>query len=410
MKVIGRNNNWAATALSSIGPDAIPALVEMLRTNQAPDFYGNWRRGERSNLTREETVEALRYFGTNAEPALPLLLQCYRDEAKLSHADMAWALASVGHNHPEVVVPALIYFLTNSSGFERFGASEALGVFGNSARSALPALLAASRSSDAQIRINASVSIKQIAPETPDALASLMFNLTNDENNLQGNALYGLERLGTNGFEAKSALLMVASQEKKEDVRVRAMALLRSWYPHDDEMLPMIKECLINEDYSVGMAAVKSLTLFAEKSQNYFRELLLLEQAHLKPEVRDAAKSGVYEIMQKHPDMFVSCLNDTKPQVYLPALQFLHGISHDVLVMDRREPEPSTNFTAYVMRDISEGNKRLLVNAVPVVEQRLKDENPEVRKLATNVLLELNPKAAKQAGVIVVPPYSFYAN
>jgi hypothetical protein len=78
--------------------------------------------------------------------------------------------------------------------------------------------------------------------------------------------------------------------------------------------------------------------------------------------------------------------------------------------MDRREPEPSTNFTAYVIRDINEGNKRLLVNAVPIVERRLKDENPEVRKLATNVLLELNPKAARQAGVIVVPPYSFYAN
>jgi HEAT repeat protein len=410
IKVIGRNNNWPAEALFCIGPEAIPALVEALKTNQNPDIYGDWRRGIPANCSREYIVYTLSRYGTNAEAALPLLMQHYRDEAKLSHADMASALASVGHNHPQVVVPALIDFLTNSTGFEEFGAIQGLGSFGKAAQTAIPALLAASQSSDAQIQMRTSVAIKQIAPETPDALAPLIRNLSSETDWLRENALYGLEGLGTNALEARTALLERAQQEKDSQIRVRVMDLLNNLIPNEEEMLPLIKECLANENESVACAGVNSLIPLAEKSQEQYQELLLLAQKHRNSQVRSIAESGVYNIMQRHPEMFMTCLSDGKIEVYLPALKFLHGISHDVVVMDRREPEPSTNFTAYVIRDINEGNKRLLVNAVPIVERRLKDENPEVRKLATNVLLELNPKAARQAGVIVVPPYSFYAN
>jgi hypothetical protein len=107
--------------------------------------------------------------------------------------------------------------------------------------------------------------------------------------------------------------------------------------------------------------------------------------------------------------MFLDCLRHPEAEVYLAALQFVHGMRQEVLVVDRRDPEPSTNYDVYVMREIGGSDKKLLESAVPTVVERLRDRNSEARKLATNILLELNPKAAKQAGSVVVPPYSFYA-
>jgi hypothetical protein len=62
------------------------------------------------------------------------------------------------------------------------------------------------------------------------------------------------------------------------------------------------------------------------------------------------------------------------------------------------------------MKDIDDGDKKLLQDSIPILMERLHDGHLETRQLATNVLLELDPKAAKKAGVIVVPPYSLFSN
>src|SRR5262249_3887882 len=136
IKIIGQYNNWPATALSYIGPDAVPPLIEMLKTNRTADSRGNRRRGIPRHQDREYAILTLSLIGTNAETALPVLMQCYGDEAKRSRARMASALARIGRNQPEVVVPALIHLLPNSNGYGEIDAAEALGSFGNRAESA----------------------------------------------------------------------------------------------------------------------------------------------------------------------------------------------------------------------------------------------------------------------------------
>jgi len=410
MKVIGRNGNGAAIALSYIGPDALPALIEVLKTNLTPDTNGDRRSGVQVNQVREMTIEALSYFGTNAEAALPVLMQCYRDEGKLSHADMASALASVGHNRPQVVVPALVYFLTNSTGREQFDAIDGLGSLGSKAKETVPALLAASYSGDPQIQMAASVAIKQIAPETPDALAPVIRNLSNATNRLREEALNALAMLGTNASETRGVLLQRGQKEKDPNIRYRVINLLQKLNPDEGVMLPIIQECLTNEDESLAWEGLSGLTTLAAKSQEHYRELLLVATTHHNLQIRRAADTAVFEIMQQQPDMFIACLGDTNSEVYLSVLKLLHSHCDESIVKVPRGPRPTTNFTFYAMRQVGGYKRILLQDAAPIVAQHLKDENPEVRELTTNVLLELDPRAAKQAGVIVPLPYSLYAH
>ena len=219
IKIIGRDSNWPAMALSYVGPDVVPPLIELLQTNRTADSGGNRRRGVFPRRDREYAIMTLNMLGTNAEAALPVLMQCYGDEAKRSRADVASALARIGLNQPEVIVPALIYLLANSNGFGQLEAAEALGSLGNKAESAIPALLLAGQSKDAQLQIAAAVAIKKIEPRTPDALAPLILNLRHREDYVREQAVRGLEKLGTNGTDAKSALLECPAGESREDPR-----------------------------------------------------------------------------------------------------------------------------------------------------------------------------------------------
>jgi hypothetical protein len=87
----------------------------------------------------------------------------------------------------------------------------------------------------------------------------------------------------------------------------------------------------------------------------------------------------------------------------------MHSLSRDTLVMITYSLGASTNEQPYVMKEIDDGDKKLFQDAIPILVEKLRDEKLETRQLATNVLLELSPKAAKQAGVHVEMPYSYYA-
>jgi HEAT repeat protein len=412
IKVIGRNNNWPKSALICIGTDAIPALVEFVTTNQTPDDYGDWRRGIPSNEAREYTIATLSRFGTNAEVALPVLLKCYRDETTRSRADVANALASIGHNHPENVVPALIELLTNSTPYLRWSAAEGLGTFGSAATSSIPALVAAGHDSDSQMQIPAAIAVKRIAPQMPDALTPLINNLTNKENWIRRNAIFALESLGTNGLEALPACVERAQRDPDAEVRAEAIHCVALLETNAEEFLIILQLNISGTNESVASAAAQALVNLAEaqSSRSLFLELLFESKTNRYEQVRSIAESSVYEILEKQPALILEPLGSADVESYSVALRFLDGLRRDVLVTDRKEPEPSTNFQAYVMHKMSDENKARFHDAIPLIVKRLGDENFDTRQMATNILLGLDPKEAKKAGVSIVPPYSFYAN
>lgn len=410
IKVIGRNNNWPASALGHIGPAAVPALIELLTTNQTPDFYGDWRRGIPDNTIRENAIGALALFGTNAQAALPLLLACYKDEEGRSRARMAPALASVGHNRPDLVVPALTFLLTNSSRWSKFEAPDALASFGSAAKPAIPELLASSQTADVQFKATIGIAIKTIEPERTDALLPLIANLTSEDAGLRESALLQIEQLRTNGLAALEAMRKLGTQESNPDQRTRILDWLANNETNKETLAGIAHHNLTNENESVMCAAVRCLGAMADDSQMRFGDLLTAFGTLANFQARENAETYLYLALRKHPEYLIACLNQPANNISYSAMQFMHRLSRDSLVKITYSPGASTNEHWYVMKEIDNGDKMLLQGAIPILVVRLRDEQLKTRQLATNVLLELNPKAAKQAGVRVEMPYLYYAN
>jgi len=150
----------ARKALAKMGPNAIPALLNLLRRDSAdknlaarvgfsllgsnastavPDLIRIYE--ERiSGPSQSETARSLGWVGPDAEPAVPLLLE----SATNGNDDQAFAaVMALGQIHAdsETVVPALIRLVHSKNKGVAIVTVEALGKFGPSAKDAIPVLL-----------------------------------------------------------------------------------------------------------------------------------------------------------------------------------------------------------------------------------------------------------------------------
>jgi hypothetical protein len=119
----------AISALQYLGQDALEPLLAIATNTTFEKERRFWA------MT---TLGKMSYLGTNATPAVPLLIQCLR-EPDLA-ADAANALGSLGLKN-DASVHALIQCAQVGTNFARFAAIRTLGTFGEQARAAVPALL-----------------------------------------------------------------------------------------------------------------------------------------------------------------------------------------------------------------------------------------------------------------------------
>jgi hypothetical protein len=149
-----------ASALAGMGKSALPSLIPIL-TNSPP-------------AARHMAFYAVSHMGTNALPAMPILLQCLGDKQENV---VAGAIAALGELRlqPDLVVPALTNFLVGSRKWPRVNAVFALEKFGPPARPAVPHLLALLTDSDPLVRTMSTNALHEIAPETVSNPARLPF-------------------------------------------------------------------------------------------------------------------------------------------------------------------------------------------------------------------------------------------
>jgi HEAT repeat protein len=112
------HQDYPMRALLFIGRDAVSPLAEKLLETLADinKPITNWRDpGYQTNVFRVQgcVIQTLNQMGTNAEAALPALIKCLNSKTSLHQAEAASALASVGRNQPDVVIPVLISAFTN---------------------------------------------------------------------------------------------------------------------------------------------------------------------------------------------------------------------------------------------------------------------------------------------------------
>lgn len=215
IKIIGLNQQYPERALVFIGKDVVPQLtdklVETLSDTNNPYVHGVMRieiNRKSGFYIRDRILGVLNQLGTNAEAALPALIQTVTHRFPAEYGvggrfqqNPYGVLARVGRNHPEIVVPILLEAFTNSPkpveksnemernalAFKRGRIIEAMSVFGtNQAGIFMPVLIAAltDNTTNDWSRVQMSETLTEIASNQTDVLVPVFLSaLTNSNNN-----------------------------------------------------------------------------------------------------------------------------------------------------------------------------------------------------------------------------------
>jgi HEAT repeat protein len=175
----------AEQALRSIGTNAIPTLLEMIRAKDPPPVvlkllqvagrYRWTRINYRYALSRNEEAEyAFQVLGRNAVSAVPELIRIYeRDVSPSSQRCAALALGHIGRG-AQAALPALIRDFTHTNGDVRFYAVSAVMSIGGEPGVVLPALTSALKDPNVNVRWNALVGLSELGsggrPAVPEIL------------------------------------------------------------------------------------------------------------------------------------------------------------------------------------------------------------------------------------------------
>ncbi len=141
----------ATRAMYEIGPQIIPALLQIIQNTNAPGRYA--------------AMLPLASFGTNSLPAIPILLRCLDDPADDVRYGAADMLGRIGLASDQSV-PGLMKCLENNPNpMAKAAAARSLALFGTSALPAIPPLHAALNDENEFVRRLAKEALSKIAPE-----------------------------------------------------------------------------------------------------------------------------------------------------------------------------------------------------------------------------------------------------
>jgi hypothetical protein len=158
----------ASSVLREMGPEALPALLDALRTRPTvfSEFFYNAavklklaapRSYDAANI-RATAAYLLGQMGKDAAPAAPDLVRALADEDAAVRVRVIRAIGQIG----EPAVTDLTEALSHRETVVRFGAAKALGAIGRPAKSAAPALTVCLNDSQANVRAAAGEALAAI--------------------------------------------------------------------------------------------------------------------------------------------------------------------------------------------------------------------------------------------------------
>lgn len=299
--------NTAANALAFIGPPAVPAIVECLATNRNS-------KARKAEWARRNCLEALRMIGTNAGQAIPEV------SLHLQTFGAAETLASIGRGQPNRVVPMLIGALTNAPVEQRRWIARFIAEFGGEARSALPCLQDLIRNTNYQDRIEASIAIRKVAPDVPDALAPVIDILNHGDVQAQDTALRALRAAASNATEALPAVIRVARTAPQ--LREPAFDCIVAIGKVDDDVLGLLTNEVMNVKSSVGYKELDRLMRMASRSPDALAAALMIDTTR-QPLIKEQLKYDLQEFAREHPEIVAACLENRNDDVRYGAISFL---------------------------------------------------------------------------------------
>jgi len=189
----------ADEALRTIGTNAIPTLLKMIRAKDPPPLVLKLlETGRRYRLTRinyryamprhEEAEYAFQVLGTNAGSAVPGLISIYEENVSPS-SQMSAALA-LGHigREAQAALPALIRRFTHTNADVRFYAVSAVMSIGGELGVVFPALTTALKDPDIRVRWNALSGLSRFGSRARP-VASEVLKMLNDDGMIGGSRI-----------------------------------------------------------------------------------------------------------------------------------------------------------------------------------------------------------------------------
>ena len=311
IKIIGQNRDFPDRALLCIGKDAVlplaDRLVETLSDTNYPFVQGAIRMEVRKTsgfYIRGCILKVLSQMGTNAEAAVPALIKCLNSKTSHHQAEAAGALASVGRNQPDIVMPVLINAFTNAnlisnpgrsywpwgSGSAQSSIAGALGSLGGSRPNVvipflinvltncdaktgnrgavagalaqvgrdktdviLPVLIYALTNGDASAADRDSIagSVASVGHAQPDVIVpALIFAFTNSTIKAQAGIADALATLG-NDSQSAIPFLLLAGQSEDWQLRARVAVAVKKIAPQTPNALaPLIKNLEGQDSYA----------------------------------------------------------------------------------------------------------------------------------------------------------------
>lgn len=313
--------------IENLGTNAVPVLIDFLTTNKfhpQQNATNQLHISYRNGRVLQSVMQTLGNMGTNGDAAVPVLITYLKDSDTMSQRVAAETLGVIGRNRMEIVIPALMNALTNSTGNARACATDALAKFGNDARSAVAALLSASQGQDAYLQIRAATAVKIIAPETPDALAPLIKGLSSIEPGVRQQTIYALGSLGTNAAEAIPALLKCLSH-RDFTTRYDTTLALRGMGLDSDEYIAKLSQNLSDTNDFVSRESVFTLMSLAKHSELAFVELIKAMN-NSRTEVGQQAKFGLIDAARNDPKFLLNCLGNSDPLIRYRALVVFYDL------------------------------------------------------------------------------------
>ncbi len=167
----------AAAALANIGMSAINPLITASRDNMP--------------AVRQRAVYALGLIGPDAAPAIPDLLARLKDPDEQVRTSSAFSLSAIG----PAALPAILDAVSHQTGLVRQGAAKALAFGFPSRRRAVPPLLEMLKDPDPASRAQAIQTLAAIAGSDASTIATLEASLNDSSASVREAAGRALEKL-----------------------------------------------------------------------------------------------------------------------------------------------------------------------------------------------------------------------
>jgi len=286
IKLIGKNRGYPERALVFIGKDAVPALadklVETLSDTNDPYYFTGMRMAVRTSsgyYIRDRILGVLNQFGTNAEAALPALIQTVATNRQQIYylREGNWmgggfyqnpynVLARVGQNHPEVVVPILLKEYSNSS--VPLAETQWAQVVAQQKRNQIIGAMTAFGTNQAKVFM-------------PVLIAALSDDTTNDDSRIQMGET--LTEICSNQPNVLIPVFLAALTNNANDERIRCGlvgSLFKIARNQPDIVVPALIKVYTNSGIEVRSSIAGMLVDFGDRSRSMVP--LLIQDSHSK--------------------------------------------------------------------------------------------------------------------------------